>query len=365
MGLTDPDMEGVHFVDVSPRRRMISSRILGVFEKILKACQLKIGCFEPAYRLDQRVRHAAEVLKDHEFSLIVANDINTLPLALMYRRGAKVLFDAHEYAPRQLESWFLWRFFLRKYIEYLCRTRIPLVDAMTTVGPAIGKEYEREFGVRPSIVLNAPRYHAMAYSQRDERVIRMIHHGSAARYRRLEIMIDAVAQLDERFRLDFMLVPGHSNYVDRLRKRAACDPRIGFIPPVSPERIVERIASYDVSLCTYAPHSFNARYALPNKFFDSLQARLCIAIGPLPEMKRLVERYDCGVVADDFTAKALAESLNKLDRRRVEVCRRAAEVAATELCYEHSAEVLQKIARDLLGLGGDDATDCDAVKPDR
>ena len=67
---------------------------------------------------------------------------------------------------------------------------------------------------------------------------------------------------------------------------------------------MERISTYDVGLCTYAPHSFSARYALPNKFFDSLQARLCIAIGPLPEMKRLVERFDCGVVAEDFTPHA-------------------------------------------------------------
>ena len=227
-----------------------------------------------------------------------------------------------------------------------------MVDAMTTVGPRIAQEYAREFGVSPSIVHSAPRYHATVRAPREDEIIRMVHVGSAAPYRRLEVMIEAMAELDERFRLDFMLVLGNAGYLAKLKKLASNDRRIAFVPPVAPDEIVERISTYDVGLCTYAPHSFSARYALPNKFFDSLQARLCIAIGPLPEMKRLVERFDCGVVAEDFTPRALAETLGRLDRRQVEACRRAANVAAKELCYERSAEVLQSTVRGLLGLDG-------------
>ena len=183
----------------------------------------------------------------------------------------------------------------------------------------------------------------------------MVHVGSAFPYRRLEIMIEAMAQVDERFRLDFMLVLGNSGYLARLKKLASNNQRIAFVPPVAPDEIVERISTYDVGLCTYSPHSFSARYALPNKFFDSVQARLCIAIGPLPEMQRLVEQYDCGVVAADFTPGALARTLNNLNRQRVEACRRAPgrEIAAFDLCYERSAEVLQDTVLGLLGLRGE------------
>ena len=224
---------------------------------------------------------------------------------------------------------------------------------MTTVGPAIADEYARVFGVRPSVVLNAPYYHAAPRVQRDSNVIRMVHHGSASPPRRLETMIDAMARLDERFRLDFMVVPSDPGYLAALKKRAASDSRIAFVPPVKPTEIVERLSAYDVGLYSLPPDNFNARHALPNKFFDFIQARLCVAIGPSPEMTRLVAQHGCGVVAKDFTAQALAETLRTLDRQKVEACRQAADIAAVDLCYERSAEVLLDSARKLLGLEGE------------
>lgn len=345
MGFTDPCIKGVRFVDVSRRP-------LTIPRKILMALRMKARQFEAVYRSQESVRRVAEALHSHDFALIVANDINTLPIALACRGQARVLFDAHEYGPREHEDRFVWRFFVRNYVEYLCRTRIPQADAMMTVGPTIAQEYTRQFGVRPSVVLNAPVYHAMPYKRRDGSVIRMVHHGGTTRSRRLETMIEAMAELDERFRLDFMLIPTDAAYLDELRRRAAKDPRIEFVPPVAPDEIVARIASYDIGLCAYAPHSFNGRYALPNKFFDCLQARLCIVIGPLPEMKGLVEQYQCGVVASDFTANSLAETLRRLDRTQVEACRRAAEIAASDLCYENSERVLMETVVRLLGLNG-------------
>ena len=120
------------------------------------------------------------------------------------------------------------------------------------------------------------------------------------------------------------------------------------------------LSDYDVGLYSLPPYSFNARYALPNKFFDFIQARLCVAIGPSPEMKRIVEQYVCGVVAKDFTAETLAETLRALDRQKVEFCRQAADVAAAALCYERSAEVLLDTARKLLGLDEEERADREA-----
>ena len=343
IGWTDPCIDGVRFVDVS-------RGLLTIRQKAQKAFRLKARRFEAVYCSEECVRKAAEALRGHGYALIVANDIDTLPVALMYRGEAKVLYDAHEYAPRQFESWFLWQFFMREYKTNLCRTRIPQVDAMTTVGPAIAEEFASGFGVDPAVVLNAPHYHESPYIPRSGDTIRMVHHGGALRLRKLEVMIDAVAGLDDRFRLDFMLISNSSRYLPKLKKRASSDPRIRFLSPVEPTKIVERLSGYDVGLHSLPPYSFNARYALPNKFFDFIQARLCVAIGPSPEMKRIVEQHGCGVVAKDFTAQALADTLRTLDRQKVEACRRASDVAAGELCYERSAEVLLDTARRLLGL---------------
>lgn len=346
IGFTDPAIEGVQFVDASWRQ-------LSMPRKALKTFRLKAGLFEAVYDSEEAVHKTADALKEHDFDLIVANDINALPVALQNRGKARILFDAHEYAPRQFDGSFVWRTLFQSYKEYLCRTRIPQVDAMTTVGPAVADEYARAFGVRPSVVLNAPHYLALDREPRHDGIIRMVHHGGASRARRLEIMIDAMALLDERYRLDFILIPSDPKYLASLKRRASPDSRIAFPSPVKPDEIVETLSEYDVGLYSLPPNSFNARHALPNKLFDFIQARLCVAIGPSPEMKGLVEQHGCGVVAQDFTAKALAETLRTLDRQKVEAARRAADAAAAELCYEKSAEVLLDIVRDLLGLGAD------------
>ena len=157
MGFTDPGIEGVRFVE-------LTSRPLTLTKKAVKACLLKTGSFDSAYWSSWLMKSTAAILKGHRFEFIVANDIDTLPVALACRNGAKILFDAHEYAPREFEDRFLWRFFMQAYKKYLCQTHIPQVDAITTVGPAIADEYARVFGARPSVVLNAPYYYTRALS---------------------------------------------------------------------------------------------------------------------------------------------------------------------------------------------------------
>ena len=111
-GLSDPGIEGVRFVPIPYRPRTVPERISKVAERTWRACLLKAGRFDAAYRSYGPARHAARSLGSHNYSAIVANDINTLPLALMYRRGAKTLYDANEYPPRQDVGKFLWTFFL-------------------------------------------------------------------------------------------------------------------------------------------------------------------------------------------------------------------------------------------------------------
>ena len=50
------------------------------------------------------------------FDVILANDAEVLPLAarLAREQGARLVFDAHEYAPRELEDNLKWRIFFQR-----------------------------------------------------------------------------------------------------------------------------------------------------------------------------------------------------------------------------------------------------------
>ena len=342
MGYANPSVNGVKFVEIA-----ISSQSLT--EKVLAAMALKAGFFEHVYWSSRSVKSALSKFKHADFDLILANDIHTLPLAFRLSHGAKIILDAHEYAPREFDDSWKWRFFLQRYNEFLCNRYIPRVDGMITVCQGIAEEYEKNYGIHPKVVINAPFYQDLSPNQNHDKVIHMVHHGAAIPSRNIELMIETMDYLDERFHLDLILVPSVQSYIHRLESMAEKNPRIRILPPVQMRELPRYINQYDVGIYLLKPNNFNNWHTLPNKFFEFIQARLAVAIGPSPEMVRLVKQYDCGVVAEDFTPQALASKLDQLDRERVNYYKSRSHTAAKDLCFEKSSEVLLALVNKVMG----------------
>jgi hypothetical protein len=97
------------------------------------------------------------------------------------------------------------------------------------------------------------------------------------------------------------------------------------------------INRYDLGVYLLPPDSFNNEHALPNKFFEFVQASLGVVIGPSPEMAALVRRHKLGAVAEDFSPRSLAKVLNSLDKAAVEEFKRNSHEAAA--LYNAEAEM--------------------------
>jgi hypothetical protein len=302
-----------------------------------------------AFSLFHDYSETINALKKRNWDLIVANDIDTLPIAFQVKGNAKIIFDAHEYAPRHFEDKPVWRMFFQPFYLHLCRKFIPRIDGMLTVGRGLADEYKKEFGINPLIITNAARYHNVAPSPMEANRIRLIHHGIANASRRLEIMIDMMELLDERFTLDLILMTSEyasgqtRSYIETLKERALKNPRIKILPAVRSSEIVATINKYDMGVFIIPPINFNYANTLPNKLFDFLQARLGIAIGPTPEMAEITATYDVGVVSEEFTAESLAAKLNSLSVEKVWRYKNNAVRAAAELNAEKNEERLNSL----------------------
>jgi glycosyltransferase involved in cell wall biosynthesis len=327
---------------------------LTLFRKALASVFLLLRFYPVAHKILHDYFFAIELLKDRKFDLIIANDVETLPLAFSFPGNAKIIFDAHEYAPRHFEDKKMWRLFFQKFNLWLCKKYIPKATAMLTVGRGLANEYEKHFNVRPTVITNANNYYEVEPSTVLENKIRLIHHGIATPSRRLGLMIDVMTHLDHRFTLDMMmLTPGFASkktreYLEELRKRAEADKRIRIIPPVKSSEVVTAIRNYDIGIFLLPPVNFNYENTLPNKLFDFIQARLGVAIGPTPEMAEIVRQYNIGVVADDFTAENLAKKLNQLNKSDIEHFKKNANKAAKDLNAEANAVKFNNLISSIL-----------------
>ncbi len=173
-----------------------------------------------------------------------------------------------------------------------------------------------------------------------------MHHGGAQRSRGLEQMIRMMGHLDRRFELHLVLVERDPDYLRELRARAVGDSRIRFVDAVPMLELPRFLNQFDVGVYILQPTNFNNYHALPNKFFEFVQARLAVAIGPSPEMARLVRRHDLGLVAPDFEPSTLAGLLTALDRPRLATYKRNTDTAARALSAQPARRgVLELVAR--------------------
>ena len=152
------------------------------------------------------VKQARAALEGRAFDLILANDVDAVPLALhLAGPRTRLLLDAHEYAPGEFADRLHWRLLYQAYKTWLCRTGLPRVHGFTTVCDGIADEYARVFHVpHPLVVPNVPPRQPGEPRPTPRDAIRLVHHGLASRSRQIETMIDLMRHLDRRFTLDLV-----------------------------------------------------------------------------------------------------------------------------------------------------------------
>ena len=171
--------------------------------------------------------------------------------------------------------------------------------------------------------------------------MRLLHHGIAQRARRLENQLEVFELLEPgRFSLDLVLAESSPGYRDELAARADAMEGVRVLPGLPMRDLVREANAYDIGLYLLGDANANHRAALPNKLFEFIQARLAVAIGPSPDMARVVREHGCGVVAPDFSPASLADALNALDDEAIAELKARSHAAAPLLSFEANRETV-------------------------
>lgn len=308
-GRTKPTNPRIEYIDIST--------FLPLFNYILIQAFRVLYYYKLTNRIYERYPLIEKYILSNDFKIIIIHDPTFLPLVASIKKklDIKVIYNAHEYHPLEFEERKNWVNTIGRYHYKLCRTYFPSLDLLVNVCEGIAQKCKSEFGIESIVIPNAASGSTISPSNNEGR-IRMIYHGAIMKSRGLEAMLDVAGILGNEYQLDIMAVasPKTQSYFDELRAYSTKFSNISFLEPVPFNEIVATINKYDIGLYMLMPTNFNNFHALPNKLFEFIQAKLAIAIGPSEEMRKYVEKYEIGVVSEQFTAESLATKVREISR---------------------------------------------------
>ncbi len=284
---------------------------------------------------------------------IIANDIYILPHAhSLYMElnkeyeKVKLIGDMHEIHfdfynheddfKRELRNWILNNF-------------IDKCHLITSVSDECTNLYKEKFNlVNTMSIMNVAKYEEIPIQIKKTEEIKLVHTGGASTERKLENMIDLMELLPNNYKLYFYLITSHSStslqYLDFLKNRIIhknLSDRVFILAPIPSETVVLEMSKYDIGIYYMKSDFPNHKYAMPNKLFQFIQARLGVVVTPLKSMKKIVEDYDVGCVSKDFELESFAESV-KMVASNLHSYRINSDIAAHELNVNREWEKLSK-----------------------
>lgn len=282
--------------------------------------------------------------------VIVVEDITLLPFAtdyISFHQKTKILIDLREYYPLEYENDPLWMESFGLFFEHLCKKYLPLVNSAIVVSEAIGRKYQSVFGISAKVFYSLPPFEALNPSEITH-PIKIIYHGFLSPDRDSQNLLQIAKKLDSRFYLYVMGLSNQKDYLERIKDEAKDISNLEFLPPVEMKNIVRFCNQFDIGILTLQKNSFNNANALPNKFFEYIQSRLCVVSTPLEEIKKIIDKYNIGKTSQGFDVQDIAHTLNSMDKQTILTYKENASKVSCDLSMQANIPRIESIIEELI-----------------
>jgi len=281
-----------------------------------------------------------------EFDLLVVHEPTLFPWTelsreMERRRGIGVHIDFHEDHTNSLSRTFLERVVFEKYRRWeweLVVRSIGLAQSATisSCSNSISKRISAALSRSVVTIRNSAPRRILPPREPHDQEIRLVHHGVGTRDRGIESYVKAMRKLPTNFSLTLMLVapPLYKLKLWVMIYLLGIQKRVTMKPPVPTKNIPEAVNEFDLSLMVIPPVTENERLALPNKFFESVQARVGVITGPNPDMRSIVETHNLGIVLPDWSLAEILKSLLETSRDQIISFKESCEGASLLLSSE-------------------------------
>lgn len=246
-----------------------------------------------------------------------AHEVGALPVGHLVKKltGAKLAYDAHELYSERVDETPV----MRRILEAMQSYFLKRVDAVITVNGSIGREMVDRYGCSdPVILMNCPSVSigdGESNLRNELGICRsmkiVLYHGLYGQGYGLEKLIESAKYIHNAV----IALRGYGDIEDDLRRLVrdlGVEDKVAFLTPIPMVNLVREAKGADIGVISFPPEGLENIYATPNKLFEYMMAGLAIAASDLPEIRRVVEEADNGILFDAYDPKSIASAINKL-----------------------------------------------------
>lgn len=253
-------------------------------------------------------------------SVIHAHDVNVLPTAWLAAVLARIplVYDAHEISTdREGYKSF------RCVVGWVEKTLMHRAVGTITTTDARAKFFARAYGIpRPLVLQNrprlSPRLTRIDHSSRIRDELQLdkpwpiiLYQGGLQQGRGLPRLVEVAASVPNAW---FVLIGGGRLEAELrlMAEQLGLAERVRFIPTVALSELPYYTASADIGVQPIENTCLNHFTTDSNKLFEYVMAGLPVVASSLPEISKVVCKYDLGILATPGDSESLAEALNTL-----------------------------------------------------
>ncbi len=286
-------------------------KVVRIFE------ELKGGFFSKVKSFRKALKKLEEKVAEYEPDIVHAHDLEVLDVAVNIKNKleSKIIFDSHEDWPmlEKVQNWFIGKYYERKQ-----KKLIGNIDALLTVSDELAVRLEGGTVLYNSELLETVEKPVL----HDRFGLNGIVAGYIGALRKpiLEEILEAASKVNA---LSVLIVggppKGQAGYTDMIKELEELAIEKGanakFTGPLPYSMMNECYAACDILMVGHYVDKRLRDYAIPKKLLDAMAYKVPVIVGPYDARKKIVKRYDCGIVTEDW-AEALTTLSNDKSLRK-------------------------------------------------
>lgn len=286
----------------------------------------------------------------HRTDLLVSNDLDTLTANYLIHKIKVIplVYDSHEYYTGTPEL--VNRPRVQGFWKALERYIFPRLNDIFTVNESIAELYHKEYN-KPIHVLrnvpkqleNKPRSNAIDLGLDSEKHLIILQGAGINIQRGAEEAILAMQYVENAL----LIIVGSGDVINQLKeivRENNLTGRVNFFPKKPYEELMTYTSAAEIGLTLDKDTNINYRFSLPNKLFDYIHAGTPVLASPLPEIKKIIDKYHIGITIESHDPEHIATKINyMLDNDLKTKLRDNLEKAANELNWENEEKILKQV----------------------